>query len=59
MVHKVELYVILYGEEHKVTSLKEAEDKIKRHEQSDFYPSYILRRGYSKGGKLLEEVMVG
>jgi hypothetical protein len=59
MVHKIELYVILYGEEHKVTTLKEAEDRMRRHELSDFHPSYILRKEYSKSGKLLNEIMVG
>jgi hypothetical protein len=55
----IKYVVIVWGEGHEVGSLKEAEDKLKRHEQSDFAPSYIVRREFSQSGKLLEEIMVG
>jgi hypothetical protein len=51
--------VVVCGETVKVQDLKEAEAKLKRHEQSDFAPSYIVRKEYSHKGNLLEEVMVG
>jgi hypothetical protein len=59
MVHRVEFGVVLYGEYFQVASLPEAENRMKRHEPSDLQPSYIVRRGYSKNGQLIEEVMVG
>lgn len=56
---QVEFEVMVYGEPVKVGSLKEAEDKQKRVEQSDFYYSYIIRKEYDKKGTLVSEIMVG
>jgi hypothetical protein len=51
--------VIVCGEVIKVENLKEAEDRLKRHELSDFAPSYILRKEFSQKGNLLDVIMVG
>lgn len=55
----VKFEVIVHGEIFNVNSIKEAEDKMKRIEQSDFNPSYIIKKVFSKSGDLLEEIMVG
>jgi hypothetical protein len=55
----IKFEVIVHGEPVQVGSLKEAEDRMRRVEQSDFSPSYIVRKEYSNQGNLLEEVMVG
>ncbi len=54
-----EYQLILYGQPVQVKDLKEAEDRLKRSEYSDFSVSYIVRRVYNKKGELVEEVMVG
>jgi hypothetical protein len=54
-----EYQLILYGQPVEVKNLKEAEDRLKRSEYSDFSLSYIVRRVYNKKGELVEEVMVG
>jgi hypothetical protein len=54
-----EYQLILYGKPVEVKNLKEAEDRLKRSEYSDFSVSYIVRRVYNKKGELVEEVMVG
>jgi hypothetical protein len=54
-----EYQLILYGKPVEVKNLKEAEDRLKRSEYSDFSLSYIVRRVYNKKGELVEEVMVG
>ncbi len=54
-----EYQLILYGQPVQVKDLKEAEDRLKRSEYSDFSLSYIVRRVYNKKGELVEEVMVG
>jgi len=60
MEETVEKYeVVINGESVKVANLKEAEEKIKRIEYNDFDVSYIVKKIYTKSGKLLEEIMVG
>ena len=59
MSRVIKYEVVVHGEPVQVGSLKEAEDRMKRVEQSDFSPSYIVRKEFSKQGTLLEEVMVG
>ncbi len=55
----IKFEVVVHGQPVQVNDLKEAEDRMRRVEQSDFAPSYIVRKEFSKQGTLLEEVMVG
>jgi hypothetical protein len=55
----IKFEVVVHGQPVQVNDLKEAEDRMRRVEQSDFAPSYIVRKEYSNQGNLLEEVMVG
>ena len=55
----IKFEVVVHGEPVEVANLKEAEDRMRRIEQSDFAPSYIVRKEYSKQGNLLEEIMIG
>lgn len=59
MSRVIKYEVVVHGEPVQVNNLKEAEDRMRRLEQSDFAPSYIVRKEFSKQGTLLEEVMVG
>lgn len=59
-VHSViKFEVIVHGEIVEVNNIKEAEDRMKKIEQSDFNPSYIIKKVFSNDGNLLEEIMVG
>ena len=55
----IKFEVIVHGEIVEVNNIKEAEDKMKKIEQSDFNPSYIIKKVFSGNGTLLEEIMVG
>lgn len=55
----VKFEVVIHGEPVEVANLKEAEDKMRKIEQSDFAPSYIVRKEYSRQGNLLDEIMIG
>jgi hypothetical protein len=55
----VEYEVIVYGERIKVATIKDAENRLKRHDHSDFAPSYIVRKEYDDKGILVGEIMVG
>jgi hypothetical protein len=55
----VKYEVIVHGVPVAVNNLQEAEKRMNGIEQSDFAMSYILRKEYSKTGKLLDEIMVG
>lgn len=54
MANTFEYEVVIYGETQPVSSYKEAEDKIKRIEHSDFSVSYIVKKEFSPSGKLVE-----
>lgn len=55
----IKFEVVVHGEPVMVSSLKEAEDRMRRIEQSDFAPSYIVRKEFTTQGELLEEIMIG
>jgi hypothetical protein len=59
MKNNFEYEVIIYGQPIQVKDLKEAQDRMKRVEYSDFAVSYIVRKEYTPNGKLVEEVMIG
>ncbi len=56
---KVQYGVFLNGEYTDTKDLKEAEDRFKRVEKSDFSFTFIVRKEFSKDGKLLSEIMIG
>jgi hypothetical protein len=55
----VEYEVIVNGVPVKVKDMNEADKKMNSIDQSDFAISYIVRKEYSKDGKLLDEILVG
>jgi len=54
----VKFLVVINEEMIEASSLKEAESRLKRVEQNDFYIPYILRQEYSKNGKLLNQFLI-
>lgn len=56
---KIQYGVFLNGEYIDTKDLKEAEDKFKRVEKSDFSFTFIIKKEFSKDGKLLSEIMIG
>lgn len=56
---KIQYGIFLNGEYVDTKDLKEAEDRFKRVEKSDFSFTFIVRKEFSKDGKLLSEIMIG
>lgn len=56
---KIQYGVFLNGEYIDTKDLKEAEDRFKRVEKSDFSFTFIVKKEFSKDGKLLSEIMIG
>jgi hypothetical protein len=54
----VKFQVVINNEVVDASSLKEAESRLKRIEQNDFFIAYIVRKEYSKNGKLLNEYFI-
>jgi len=54
----VKYEVVIYGQSKIVETLQEAENLMRRHEYSDFAPSYILKKEYTKRGKLLDVIVI-
>lgn len=54
----VKFEVVINEDVIEVSDLKEAESRLKRVEQNDFYIPYILKKEYSKSGKLLNQFLI-